>query len=153
MSSEPHDDVARETCIKLHGNLAYVLSGGMRRHGEAAKQWARVLELSGELVSPDFRINWALELLKNDEMVKAWTQIQHVKSMKKLSPVERYNLACFLCIYATAVHNDEPHIRRGARSESSSRASATLWTCSSLLRVPGCSDLLRCAIGSSLTTT
>jgi eukaryotic-like serine/threonine-protein kinase len=102
---EPHDEEARNICLKVHGNRAYAL-GESGRHREAADDWARVVELSPEPVSPAFRIGWAHELIEAGETARGFTQIQLVKSMSALSGEDRYNLACCLCLYAVATRKD-----------------------------------------------
>ena len=70
LQTEPNDELVRTTCLQLHGNRAYALMG-QENFGEATKEWARVIELSGNSVPPDYRIKLALALVYAGRVVEA----------------------------------------------------------------------------------
>ena len=64
LRSEPNSGVARDTCLKLHGNRSYALIG-LERHTESAKEWARVIELAPEPVPPVYRLQFVARVAQD----------------------------------------------------------------------------------------
>ncbi len=102
---EPNDAGAIEVALALHGNRALALAA-LGRHSESAKDWARVVELSGERVPTGYRILLALELLHSGEIKRALDQAQLAKANPKISGDESYNLACLYALAAAAVRKN-----------------------------------------------
>jgi eukaryotic-like serine/threonine-protein kinase len=98
---EPLDDLARELCLKLHGNRAYALSA-MGRHREAVNEWTRVLGLSPEPVPANYRIFLAFALLRSGEPEGALRQTDLVSVNPQISAVDKYNLGCVFSLLARA---------------------------------------------------
>ena len=87
---------ARERGLKLHGNRALVLSK-LQRHAESAKEWARVEELSTELLPDNYRVRLVIELLQVRELTRvgltrALAQAEFLKPNKDIAGEDRYNL-------------------------------------------------------------
>ena len=100
LRNEPNDGVARDTCLKLHGNRGYALMG-LERHRESAAEWARVLELSPQPVPPTYRVQLAIELLKAGEVARALTQARLLQPGPDDHRAQRsrYDLGCVFAIW------------------------------------------------------
>ncbi len=70
LKREPNDAVARDVCLKLHGNRAWAFSA-LGKHRESASDWTRVVELSPEPVPARYRVPLAVELVQADELARA----------------------------------------------------------------------------------
>jgi eukaryotic-like serine/threonine-protein kinase len=103
---EPKDAVARDVCLKLHGNRGFALSA-LGKHRESAAEWARVVELSDQPVVADYRIRLALELAPAGELDRALTEADLVKSASGITAFDCYNLACLYALAAAAVRKDQ----------------------------------------------
>jgi serine/threonine protein kinase len=127
LRSEPNSGVARETCLKLHGNRSYALIG-LDRHTESAAEWARIIELAPEPVPPVYRLQFALELLKIDEPARALAQVQHLKPGPDVSGEDCYNCACVYSLAIRAVRdNTRISAEERARLEKSHIENALQW--------------------------
>ena len=102
---EPLDELARELCLKLHGNRAHALAT-IGRHQEAASEWTRVVELSPKRVPASYRIFLAFELVHSGELNAALSQTTLVKANPPISAGDQYNLACVSALSAVAVRNN-----------------------------------------------
>jgi tetratricopeptide (TPR) repeat protein/predicted Ser/Thr protein kinase len=102
---EPLDDLARDLCLKLHGNRANSL-GATGRHREAADEWRRVVELSAQPVPARYRIFLAGELVHSGELDGALAQTKLVKTDSPIAGEEQYNLGCVFALLATAVRGN-----------------------------------------------
>ena len=102
---EPNDAVARDECLKLHGNRGLALSN-LGKNRESVDEWTRVIELSTEPVPPRYRMNLAIELAQAGELPRALSQAQLVKSALDSGGVERYNLGCLYSLCAVAMRKD-----------------------------------------------
>ncbi len=102
---EPLDELARELCLKLHGNRANSLAA-TGRHREAANEWRRVVELSAQPVPASYRIFLAGELVRSGELVGALAQTALVKADPHLAAEEQYNLGCISALLAAAARSD-----------------------------------------------
>jgi serine/threonine protein kinase len=112
LRKEPTDHIARDICLKLHGNRALVVTQ-LQKHVEAAKDWARVVELSPEPVKDEYRVRLAVELLlvneqsHGNELTLALAQAKFLKPMmKNISGMDRYNLGCLYARCAKSVQAD-----------------------------------------------
>jgi hypothetical protein len=118
IGKEPHDQEARDICLKLHGNRAQAL-GAVQKHREAAADWARVVALSAPPVTPNYRVALALELLQSDERDRAVEQAQLARRADGLAASDLYNLGCVFSRAAREVQSDtsvnkEEQARRAA---------------------------------------
>jgi tetratricopeptide (TPR) repeat protein len=102
---EPLDELARELCLKLHGNLANSLAA-TGRHREAANEWRRVVELSAQPVPASYRVFLAGELVHSGELDGALAQTALVKADPHLAAEEQYNLACISSLLAAAARSN-----------------------------------------------
>ncbi len=102
---EPNDSVAREVCLKLHGNRGLAL-GAKEKHREAADDWKRVVELSKDPVPPAYRVRWAIELVGDNDVAGALSQAQLVKTAPDISGEDCYNLACIFARCAALARKD-----------------------------------------------
>jgi tetratricopeptide (TPR) repeat protein len=100
-----NDHIARGICLKLHGNRARVFTQ-FERHAEAAKDWARVVELCPEPVPDEYRLRLAIELLHIGEITVALAQAEFLKPTMKIGGEDRYNLGCLYGRCATSVQKD-----------------------------------------------
>ncbi len=105
LRSEPNSDVARNTCLKLHGNRSYALLG-LGKQRESTAEWARVIELAPEPVPPNYRLQFALGLLKSGEGARAVAQARLLKPDSQLSGEDRYNVACVYALAVQAIRTD-----------------------------------------------
>ena len=105
LRKEPNDHIARGICLKLHGNRARVFTK-LQRHAEAAKDWARVVELSPEPVPDEYRVRLAIELLHVGELTLALPQAEFLKPTMKIGGEDRYNLGCLYGRCAISVQKD-----------------------------------------------
>jgi eukaryotic-like serine/threonine-protein kinase len=102
---EPNDAIARDVCLKLHGNQGLALSAS-GKHGESADQWKRVLELSSESVPPGPRVRLALERLYAGQRDQALKEAQPVQPAPDIADEDRYNLGCLFSLGAAAARED-----------------------------------------------
>jgi serine/threonine protein kinase len=112
LGKEPNDHIARGICLKLRGNRALVFTR-LQRHTEAAKDWARVVELSPEPVPDDYRVRLAIELLQTneqlhaDELTSGLAQAKFLKpTAEKIASMDRYKLGCLYGRCAKSVQTD-----------------------------------------------
>jgi tetratricopeptide (TPR) repeat protein len=103
---EPNDQVARDLCLKLHGNRGQAL-GALGKSREAADDWAKVVELAPEPVPAMYRCTLAFNLLSSGQLDRALGQMDIVKKSGSLSAEDYYNLACFYSRAAGVVRGDE----------------------------------------------
>jgi tetratricopeptide (TPR) repeat protein len=104
--NEPNDQVARDLCLKLHGNRGQALNA-LGRYREAADDWAKVVALASEPVPAFYRITFAMQLLKNGELDRAVAQARLAEQAVAISGEDLYNVSCFFCRVAALVHSDE----------------------------------------------
>lgn len=124
---EPNDTIVVETCLKLHGNRALAL-GAAGRHGEAAREWTRVIELSSTPVPPDCRLNLAIELIKSGETDRASRQIGLVNRTELVGGLDRYNLGAYFALAADAARKDpKPNSEQRTRLVGANIADALKW--------------------------
>jgi eukaryotic-like serine/threonine-protein kinase len=102
---EPLDELARELCLKLHGNRAHALAA-TGRHQDAANGWKRVVELSPQPVPASYRVFLAFELVHSGDPDGALSQLSLVKANPPLSGEEQYNLGCVTALVAAAARNN-----------------------------------------------
>jgi eukaryotic-like serine/threonine-protein kinase len=110
---EPLDGLARELCLKLHGNRAHALAA-TGRHREAVDEWTRVVELSPQPVPANYRVFLAFELVHSGDLDGALKQTTFVKANPSISAVDQYNLGCVSALVAVAVRNNtqlSPEVR------------------------------------------
>ena len=105
LQTEPNDELVRTTCLALHGNRAYALMG-QEKFNDAAKEWTRVIELSGDKVPADYRIKLALVLLYAGQVAASSEQAEFLKSADGISADDRYNLGCIFALSAALVQKD-----------------------------------------------
>jgi serine/threonine protein kinase len=103
---EPNDQVARDLCLKLHGNRGQALAA-LERDREAAADWAKVVELSSEPVPPFHRIALGFALVKCGELDGAVAQARLAGQSAALSGEDRYNICCLFARAAVAVQSDK----------------------------------------------
>jgi eukaryotic-like serine/threonine-protein kinase len=127
LRAEPNDSVARETCLKLHGNRGLALSV-LGKHRESADEWKRVVEISSEPVPSGHHVRLAIELIAADQPVRALAQAQLVKPTPEISGEDCYNLGCIYSRSAVDCRNDQrvPSDQRANRVESHI-SSASRW--------------------------
>ncbi len=109
---EPNDQVARDLCLKLHGNRGQALAA-LGKYREAAADWGKVVELSGDPVPAFHRIVLAMTLLKAGEPDQAVAQARLARESKAQTGEDLYNIGCFFCRAAVALKSDE----RGSSDE------------------------------------
>jgi tRNA A-37 threonylcarbamoyl transferase component Bud32/tetratricopeptide (TPR) repeat protein len=90
---EPNDVVAREVCLKLHGNRGLALSG-TGKHRESADDWKRVVELANDPVPYSYRVQLALELIYARDVGAAVLEAQKIEPAPDISGEDCYNIAC-----------------------------------------------------------
>jgi tetratricopeptide (TPR) repeat protein len=124
---EPNDAIARDAALQLHGNRAVALSS-LGNHGEAAAEWTRVIDLSGQPAPARYRLGLALELLHAGELARALAEARQLKSTEGVSGGDCYNLGCLYSLAAAAVRHDKgvPSEQR-ARLTQSHIADALRW--------------------------
>jgi tetratricopeptide (TPR) repeat protein len=105
LQKEPNDVLARDTCLKLHGNRALALPP-LNRYRESAAAWARVVELSPDPVPAAYRISLAIVLTRCGEMARAVAEARLVKDGPDVAPMDRYNLGCVFAKAAQAAQDD-----------------------------------------------
>jgi eukaryotic-like serine/threonine-protein kinase len=93
LEHEPNDAIARDTCLKLHGNRALAFMA-LEKHAESAMEWARVVQLSPEPVPPDRRVRLAVELAKSGDVVRALTQANLVQTAPDINGEDCYDFGC-----------------------------------------------------------
>jgi hypothetical protein len=138
LRNEPNDGVARDTCLKLHGNRGYALMG-LGKDGESAAEWARVVELSPKPVPPIYRIRLAIELLRAGEDACALTHAQFVQPGPDISGEDRYDLGCVFARSAEAVRKDS----RFSPEERAALEKSHIMNALSWLRLAGEAGLFR----------
>jgi tetratricopeptide (TPR) repeat protein len=102
---EPLDELARELCLKLHGNRANSLAA-TGRHREAAAEWKQVVELSAQPVPANYRVFLASELVHSGDLDGALAETALVKAGPHLAAEEQYNLACISSLLAAATRSN-----------------------------------------------
>ena len=105
LKNVPEDAIARQNCLKLHGNRALGLAG-LGRHRDSAADWMQVVELSPEPVPAGPRVQLAIELVSSGQVEPALKQAQLVKSAQGLSGDACYNFGCLYALAAGAVTKD-----------------------------------------------
>ena len=126
--TEPNDRLARDLCLKLHGNRARALAA-QGKHKESAADWARVVELSSQPVPVNYRCLLALELIQAGDLDGGVAEAERAGGTAALSGAELYNLACVFSRAAGAVKSDErasPEGRARRVESYASRAIAAL---------------------------
>ncbi len=103
---EPNDAVAREVCLKLHGNRGNSFSV-LGKHRESAEDWARVVELSNPPVPAAYRVRLAIERIASDDLARALVQAEIVPPAPRIIGEDCYNLACIFSRSASAIRNDQ----------------------------------------------
>jgi eukaryotic-like serine/threonine-protein kinase len=102
---EPLDELARELCLKLHGNRAHALAA-TGRHQEAVGEWRRVVELAPQPVPAGYRVFLAFELVHSGDLDGALSQATLAKASPAISGEDRYNLGCVSALVAAAVRKN-----------------------------------------------
>jgi eukaryotic-like serine/threonine-protein kinase len=102
---EPLDEVARDLCLKLHGNRAHALSA-TGRHREAVDDWTRVLDMSPPPVPAAYRGFLAFALVYSGDLDGALNQTTLVKANSPICAIDQYNLGCVSALVAVSVRNN-----------------------------------------------
>jgi hypothetical protein len=76
------------------------------KHRESTAEWARVIELAPEPVPPNYRLQFALGLLKSGEGARAVAEAQLLKPDSHMSGEDRYNVACVYALAVQAIRTD-----------------------------------------------
>ncbi len=102
---EPNDARARGVALQLHGNRALSLFR-LGKYGEAAADWARVTELSGQPLPSGNQVEFALNLFLADKRSAALEQASRIESSDGIDPVFCYNLGCLYSVCAAEAKDD-----------------------------------------------
>jgi eukaryotic-like serine/threonine-protein kinase len=105
LKREPNDAIARDTCLKLHGNRALSFSA-LEKYADSAKEWASVVTLSPEPVPPGYRLGLAFALYQSGDVTGALTQAKVVEIAPEINGDGRYNVARIFAKAAKAAQND-----------------------------------------------
>jgi serine/threonine-protein kinase len=85
--------------------------GQLQRHGEAAKDWERAIELDDGRQWPYFRLQRAVSLARAGEHEPALRQAEELLRQEKLAATTLYDLACVHALCAAASKQEEPAAR------------------------------------------
>jgi hypothetical protein len=94
-------------CLELFGNRSHSW-GALGKNRQAAQDWAKVIDLAPEPVTPHYRITLGLKLLKIGELDRAVSQVVLARQARRGSGEDLYDLACFYSRAAASVRRDEP---------------------------------------------
>ena len=125
---EPNDALARDICLKLHGNRGHALEA-QGKHKESAADSARVVELASEPAAASYRIVLAVELLQTGDLERAVAEAERAMGTPGLGAGELYNIGCVFSLAAAAANSDKlasREVRGAAQSSHTSRASRAL---------------------------
>ena len=104
---EPDDQVARDFLPRAFWKSVAFL-GALGKNRQAAQDWAKVIDLAPEPVTPHYRITLGLKLLKIGELDRAVSQVVLARQARRGSGEDLYDLACFYSRAAASVRRDEP---------------------------------------------
>jgi tetratricopeptide (TPR) repeat protein len=101
LSKNPHDPIARELALKLHGSKANTYDA-CKHFSAAVKEWQRVVELAEGSPRLEYRMRRSVSLARSGDSPHAVAEADALAAEPGCSPDIRYNCACVLALSGRA---------------------------------------------------
>jgi len=105
LKREPRHAKARLFRRNTHHGRAKALAL-LDRHGEAADEWQRALELADEKARPAYRFEFAAASARAGDHARAAAEARDLAAIPQLASDGLYNLACVLALSSAAANDD-----------------------------------------------